>query len=237
MNEYITGLMIVFSQVGAVLAIAAVVMVIFVIRRKQKDNSVCKSFIELLKNKEGGRKDGIIETLQKVHQMDEELAEKTAKSMLTNEKKIYNNVLKLFMGHDRDALAGVQKDVESMANAYRKLMSNAETTQVVERGDNPKQLAQLRAALKQVSAERDKVQEDLDEAMQSMENMLKEYTQMYSGGGAKKEGLKHIENELGQLKQKIEENLVEVDGDEEEDIPDITPPESSSSGEEEAKKE
>ena len=224
MNEFLTGLMIVFSQVGVVLALAAVIVVFFMIRRKQRDNSVCKSFIELLKKKEGGRKDGIIDTLQKVHQMDEELAEKTAKSMLTNEKKIYNNVLKLFMGHDRDALAGVQKDVENMASAYRKLMSTAETTQVIERGENPKQLAQMRAALKQLSAERDKLQEDLDEAMLSMENMLKEYTQMYSGGGAKKEGLKHIENELGQLKQKIEENLVEVD-DEEEDIPDLTPPE------------
>ena len=146
--------------------------------------------------------------------------------MLTNEKKIYNNVLKLFMGHDREALAGVQKDVENMASAYRKLMSPAETTQIIERGENPKQIAQMRAALKQVSAERDKLQEDLDEAMLSMENMLKEYTQMYSGGGAKKEGLKHIENELGQLKQKIEENLVEIDDDdEEEDIPDLTPPE------------
>jgi len=236
MNEFLTGLMIIFSQVGAVLALAAVIVVIFLIRRKQKDNTVCKNFIELLKKKEGGRKDGIIETLQKVHQMDEELAEKTAKSMLTNEKKIYNNVLKLFMGHDRDALAGVQKDVESMANAYRKLMAITETTQVAERGENPKQLAQLRAALKQVSAERDKLQEDMDEAMQSMENMLKEYTQMYSGGGAKKEGLKHIENELGQLKQKIEENLVEIADDEEEDIPDLTPPESSPPGEEAEKK-
>ena len=54
--------------------------------------------------------------------------------------------------------------------------------------------------------------EDLDEAMQSMESMLKEYTQMYSGGGAKKEGLKHIENELGSLKQKIQNNVVEIGG-------------------------
>jgi len=226
MNEFLTGLMVVLSQIGVVLALAAVVTIFLFIRRKQKDNSLCKRFIELLKQKEGGRKDKLIEALQKVHNMGDELAEQTAKSMLSSEKKIYNHVLKLFMGHDRDALAEVQKDVENMASAYRKLIATAEGDSPVEHGESPKHNAQMRAAMKQLTAERDKLQQDLDEAMLSMENMLKEYTQMYSGGGAKKEGLKHIENELGQLKQKIEENLVEVsDDDDEEDIPDLTPPE------------
>jgi len=226
MNEVITGLLVVFSQVGVVLALAAVIIIFMVIRRKQKDNSLCKRFIELLKQKEGSRKDKLVESLQKVHNMDDVQAGQTAKSMLGCEKKIYNHVLKLFMGHDRDALDNVKKDVESMANAYRKLIASAEAVTVDHDSGNPKMLAQLRASMKQVSAERDKLQEDLDEAMQSMENMLKEYTQMYSGGGAKKEGLKHIENELGQLKQKIEENLVEApDDDDEEDVPDLTPPE------------
>ena len=59
--------------------------------------------------------------------------------------------------------------------------------------------------------------------MLSMENMLKEYTQMYSGGGAKKEGLKHIENELTQLKRKISENLVEDADADEAEVPDLSP--------------
>jgi len=232
MNEFLTGLMVVLSQIGVVLALAAVVTIFLFIRRKQKDNSLCKRFIELLKQKEGGRKDKLIEALQKVHNMGDELAEQTAKSMLSSEKKIYNHVLKLFMGHDRDALAEVQKDVENMASAYRKLIATAEGDSSVEHGESPKHNAQMRAAMKQLTAERDKLQQDLDEAMLSMENMLKEYTQMYSGGGAKKEGLKHIENELGQLKQKIEENLVEVsDDDDEEDIPDLTPPEKNKEAE------
>ncbi len=231
MSEFLTGLMVVLSQIGVVLALAAVVTIFLFIRRKQKDNSLCKRFIELLKQKEGGRKDKLIEALQKVHNMNDELADQTAKSMLSSEKRIYNHVLKLFMGHDRDALAEVQKDVESMASAYRKLIATVESDSPVEHGESPKHNAQMRAAMKQLTAERDKLQQDLDEAMLSMENMLKEYTQMYSGGGAKKEGLKHIENELGQLKQKIEENLVEVSDDDEEDIPDLTPPEKNKEAE------
>lgn len=225
MNEYITSLLVVFSQLGVVLAMAAVIAIFLLIRRKQKDNSLCKKFIELLKQKEGGRKDSLIDALKKIHQMDDDTAEKTAKSMLNSEKKIYNHVLKLFMGHDRESLVEIQKDVEILASAYRKLIMTAENTSTIEHGESPKHNAQMRATIRQLTAERDKLQEDLDEAMQSMESMLKEYTQMYSGGGAKKEGLKHIENELGSLKQKIQNNVVELGDDDEEDVPDITPPE------------
>ena len=176
MNEFITGLLVIFSQLGVVLAIAAVVAIFLLIRRKQKDNSLCKRFIALLKQKEGPRKDKLVEALKKVHEMGDEQADKTAKSMLGCEKKIYNHVLKLFMGHERDALGEVQKDVEHLASVYTKLISKVENTEVVEHGESPKHNAQLRAAIKQLTAERDKLQEDMDEAMQSMENMLKEYT-------------------------------------------------------------
>jgi len=226
MNEYITGMLVIFSQLGVVLAMVAVIAIFILIRRKQKDNSLCKHFIETLKQKEGSRKDDMIEALKKVHQMDEESADKTAKSMLSREKKIYNHVLKLFMGHDRDSLADIQKDVENLASAYRKLIATAQSAPAAEHGESPKHIAQMRATIKQLTAERDKFKEDLDEAMISMESMLKEYTQMYSGGGAKKEGLKHIENELGSLKQKIQNNVIEIE-DDEEDIPDLTPPDQS----------
>jgi hypothetical protein len=225
MNEFITSLLVVFSQLGVVLAMAAVIVIFLLIRRKQKDNSLCKKFIELLKQKEGSRKDSLTDALKKIHQMDDDTADKTAKSMLNGEKKIYNHVLKLFMGHDRDSLVEIQKDVEMLASAYRKLITTAENTSATEHGESPKHNAQMRATIRQLTAERDKLQEDLDEAMQSMESMLKEYTQMYSGGGAKKEGLKHIENELGSLKQKIQNNVVELGDDDEEDIPDLTPAE------------
>ena len=211
MSEYFTGLLVVFSQLGVVLVVLAIALIIYLVVRKNKDNSLAKLFISKLKNNEGGRKDKLADALMKVHEMDENLAEKTAESMLMCEKKIYNRALKLFLGHDRDSLTSLQSDVENMAGAYRKLIVSNENVEVIERGGNPKAEAQLRSALKQVSAEKDKVQRDLDEAMLSMENMLKEYTQMYSGGGAKNEGVKHIENELTMLKQKIDKNVVEVD--------------------------
>jgi chromosome segregation ATPase len=144
--------------------------------------------------------------------------------MLTCEKQIYNRVLNIFLGHERENLAQLQNDVENMANAYRKLVDSAQSIKVVERGENPKQNAHLRLQIKQLENEKAKLERDLAESMVSMENMLKEYTQMYAGGGAKKEGVKHIENELTQLKRKISENLVEeVNEADLQDTPDFEP--------------
>ncbi len=225
MSEYFTGLLVVFSQLGAVLFVIAIVALVYLVVRKNKDNALAKQFVGKLKGNEGGRKDELADVLKKVHEMDENIAEKTAAAMLICENQIYSRALKLFLGHDRDSLGSLQKDVENMAGSYRKLIVSAENVEIIERGDNPKAEAQLRSTIKQVIAERDKVQKDLDEAMLSMENMLKEYTQMYSGGGAKKEGVKHIENELTMLKQKIDNNIVKNDEqDVDEGIPDDTKP-------------
>ena len=230
MNEYWTGLLVVFSQLGVVLALIAVAAIIYFVVRKAKDNNLAREFINTLKQSELGRKDTLSEALQKVHNMEPKEANDTVQMMLGSEKRIYNRALKLFLGHDRDSLRTLQKDVENMAAEYRKLVAKSDNVQIIERGDNPKIEAQLRMTIKQLTAERDKLQKDLDEAMSSMENMLKEYTSMYAGG-AKKEGVKHIENELSMLKQKIDNNLVEMhakddDGEDGGDVPDMSAKES-----------
>lgn len=224
MNESLTSLLVIFSEVGLLLALLAIVITFLVMRRKHKDNVLARQVVEALRECESARKAKLMDILQKVHEVDEEFAEQSAKTMLASEKRIYNRVLKIFLGRERDGITELQKDVENMATTYRKLIESIKALHIShpERGDSPKREAQLRMQIKQLEAEKQKMQEDLDESMMSMENMLKEYTQMYSGGGAKKEGLKHIENEMTQLKRKIAENLVDEVG-EETDVPDLTP--------------
>lgn len=224
MNETLTSFLVIFSEIGLLLALIAIAAAFFVMRRKHKDNVLARQVVETLRESESARKANLMDILQKVHEVDEEFASQTAQAMLASEKRIYNRVLKIFLGHERDGITDLQKDVENMATTYRRLIDSIKAMHVTEpeRGDSPKRDAQLRIQIKQLEAERNKLQEDLDESMISMENMLKEYTQMYSGGGAKKEGLKHIENEMVQLKRKIAENLVD-EIDEEGDVPDIAP--------------
>lgn len=223
MNESLIGFLVLFSEIGGVLAVGIIIFGICRLRRDRHERQVAKKFVDSLRKHETGRREQLMEILQKTNFMDAEQATTSAKAMMDGEKRIYNRFLMMFLGHERDDLARIQKDVENLAATYRRILENVDATKIVERGENPKLNAQLRHQIKQLENEKAKLEKDLAEAMNSMENMLKEYTQMYSGGGAKKEGVKHIENELTQLKQKISENLVEeVKLEDLEDIPDLS---------------
>ncbi len=222
MNESLTGMLVIFSEIGAMLALALVIFLIYIARRNHKDRLSAKTFVENLHQHEAKRKEDMVHILETIHKMDHENAIKAAHGMLTCEKQIYNRVLKIFLGHDREGLAQLQKDVEYMASTYRKLNDPVETIKEVDRGENPKHSAALRTQVKQLENEKAKLEKDLAESMRSMENMAKEYTLMYAGGG-KKDGVKHIENELSQLKQKISENLVEEVNEGDLNIADMDP--------------
>lgn len=229
MNESLTGLLVIISEIGGVLALITISAGIFMMRRAQKDRQAARAFVDAMRKHEQSRKLSLIESMEKVQEMEHDVATRVATTMLNCEKQIYNRALKIFLGHDREGLTQLQHDVENMASSYRKLVDSIESVKVVERGENPKQNAHLRLQIKQLENDKAKLEKDLAESMLSMENMLKEYTQMYAGGGAKKEGLKHIENELTQLKQKISENLVEDASKEDmKDIPDLSPDRSAS---------
>ena len=224
MNESLAGLLVIFSEIGGVLALITIAASIYMMRSAQKDRQAARAFVDAMRMHELSRKSSLMESMEKVQKMDHEHAAKVASVMLNCEKQIYNRALKIFLGHDRDCLSKLQFDVENMASAYRKLVDSVEMVKVVDQSDNPKQNAHLRMQIKQLENEKAKLEKDLAESMLAMESMLKEYTQMYAGGGAKKEGLKHIENELTQLKQKISENLVEEADPKELDVtPDLKP--------------
>ncbi len=231
MSDSLIGLLVIFSEVGGFLALLVSIAAVVMIRRTQKDRRAARAFVDALRKHEQSRRGVLMESMEKANELDHDDAKKIVDVMLSCEKQIYNRVLKIFLGHERDNLSRVQRDVEQITSTYRKLVDTIESTKVIERGDNPKQNAHLRMQIKQLENDKAKLEKDLAESMTSMESMLKEYTQMYAGGGAKKEGLKHIENELTQLKQKISENLVEEATEADlEEIPDMDPAGQASAG-------
>jgi uncharacterized membrane-anchored protein YhcB (DUF1043 family) len=208
MNEYLTSFLVIFSEVGMLLALIGIVVGFLMVRRRQRHRSEARHFVAELRDTEPSRKHQIKEVLEKVHHLEPDAAEKTTETMVNSEKRIYNRVLKIFLGDcHKESLEMLRKDVENMAKAYQRFVDAAPAGEAAPRGDNPMQAAAMRKQIKQLEKEKEKLETDLAEAMTSMENIMKEYTQMYSGG-AKKEGVKHIENELTQLKDRIAKNVV-----------------------------
>ena len=82
MTEFVTSMLVIFSQVGLLLALGAFILVIFVLRRKRRENGLARHFVEEYRQNEGTRKQSLMDVLQKVHEMDADLAAKTAEIIL-----------------------------------------------------------------------------------------------------------------------------------------------------------
>lgn len=221
MSEFVTSLLVIFSEVALVLALVVGVIIFIFVRRGRRDKVLARVLVETLKEKEPQRIERLRDILEKVHNMDEDSAKKSVEAILTCEKKLYSRIIKMFLGRDRDGISKIDKDVESLAETYRSLSSVSEVGEGSSghSDDNPLIHAQLKAQVKKLEKENAKLERDLGEAMESMDSMLKEYTQMYSGTGAKRDGVKHLENELSQLKQKIATSHIEAMDDA--DVPDL----------------
>ena len=220
MSEYVTSLLVIFSEVGLLLAVIIGVIIFIIVRRGRRDKVLAKALVETIKEKEPQRIERLQDILEKVHNLDEESAKQSVDAILACEKNLYARIIKMFLGHDRHGIVNINKDVESLAESYRSLSSVGEAgeTEKYHSEENPLIQAQLKAQIKKLEQENAKLERDLNEAMESMDSMLKEYTLMYSGGGAKREGVKHLENELSQLKQKIaapHDDAVDKEDDEE----------------------
>lgn len=230
MSEYVTSLLVIFSEVALVLALIIGAIVFIFVRRGRRDKVLAKTLVENLKEKEPQRIEHLKDILEKVHNMDEESAKQSVEAILACEKNLYSRIIKMFLGRDRGGFAKIHKDVETLAESYRRLSSVSEVGESASghSEENPLVQAQLKAQIKKLEKENTKLERDLGEAMESMDSMLKEYTLMYSGGGAKREGVKHLENELTQLKQKIANSHVDAMDDasdsevEGSDVPDLS---------------
>lgn len=220
MNESITSLLIIFSEIGLVFMIALGVIVFLFLKRRRCDRDMVVKLVRKLKENEPVRKEHLIEVLKTDYELGDEDAEEKANGLLSFEKRIYNRVIKFFLGKEKEKLAQFDKDVQALAQGYSLLGKQA--AEVVEKGrDHEMQLRKENQELRKKNA---KLQHDLDASMESMETMMAEYANMYEGGS--KDGEQRLKNEMYQLKQKLQNKGAgqeNVEPDDLADIPDLDP--------------
>ncbi|MGD8526174.1 MAG: hypothetical protein PVJ63_07985 [Thioalkalispiraceae bacterium] len=220
MSESLVSILVIFAEVGILLAIAVGFVVYIFLKRRRSDRALVVKLVKKLKENEAVRREHLLEILKQDYELDDEEAEKKADGLLGFEKRIYNRVTKFFIGKEKDKISNFDKDVQALAQGYSLLGKQA--AEVVEKGrDNEHILRKENQELRKKNA---KLEADLEASMESMETMMAEYANMYEGGS--KEGEQRLKNEMYQLKQKLQnkdagkEKLTPEDLEE---IPDMDP--------------
>jgi len=203
MTETAASILMVGSEL-AVLLLLVLGMIIYVfLSRHKKDKNRAMDLVSRLKKKEPERRENIKLLLIETYGYGEEEALEKAVELVQVENHLYTKILRMYMGRDRDAITGLDKDVFGLLEIYRELIdtemggdedSEKPSSPVILRQEN----RQLREAKRQVEA-------DLAAAVEAMENMMSEYASMYEGG--QKDGEQRVKNEMFQLREKLSKRV------------------------------
>lgn len=215
MNEGITSFLVIFAELGLLLAIAVGVVVFLFLKRRRNDRVLVVKLVKKLKENEAVRREHLLEILKQDYDLNDEDAEKKADGLLGFEKRIYNRVIKFFIGKEKEKISNFDHDVQALAKGYSLL--GKQSAEVVEKGRDNEHI--LRKENKELREKNAKLQSDLDASMESMEVMMAEYANMYEGGA--KDGEQRLKNEMFQLKQKLSNKNAGKDKVESDDIPDM----------------
>lgn len=174
------------SEIGLVLTVIFIIWFVFMLKKQQKDEAITHNLVQLFKEEAPARRDNLLKILKASFHMQDEDAEKKIKELVSKEKSLYSHVLKAFSGQDRSVIANLNEDIQSLITAYKSLaVENSDQVMTLVDNENPEsnvsseELEKLRAEKNQAIQERDNLKKDLNTALDSIQTLQTEYSQMY----------------------------------------------------------
>lgn len=215
MNEFYSSLFFLISEIGIFLLLILGTVVFMAKKRSMKDKSLAIVLVEKIKKSEPEKKEKLLSMLKDIYGYEDEKAEEKMDEVIRNEKKLYNNLIQIFMKKDRDKITQFDKYLNDVIESYQGISqvegsnNTGSADGEEERGSNLVITREENSNLREANK---KLKKDLDAAMQTMESMMSEYASMYEGG--QKDGEQRMKNEMFKLKQVLEKGADENNDDE-----------------------
>jgi len=214
-NEFYSSLFFLISEIGIFLLLILGTVVFMAKKRSMKDKSLAIVLVEKIKKSEPEKKEKLLSMLKDIYGYEDEKAEEKMDEVIRNEKKLYNNLIQIFMKKDRDKITQFDKYLNDVIESYQGISqvegsnNTGSADGEEERGSNLVITREENSNLREANK---KLKKDLDAAMQTMESMMSEYASMYEGG--QKDGEQRMKNEMFKLKQVLEKGADENNDDE-----------------------
>ena len=201
MNEWMTTSLALLAEATAVFGGVILFYLFYYFRQKKRDRAIIVKLVKRLKEKEGVRKENLKKILSECCGREEADATEIMETLSSREKTLYCNVIKMFLGRDRDKIKRLDEDVQALVRAYQKLVLEGANSEE-ESEHKPSQLSYtaLRKENETLYAANESLQSELNDSKKAMENMMKEYATMYAGG--QYEGEFEVREEMSKLRER-----------------------------------
>ncbi len=220
MSDSLLSFIIIFAELGGVLLLVVIGWVIYFIYKTKKEGKNTRDLITHGKKMLSRHKSKLDAHFKEELELEEEKADINVKSLINNEKKLYEHLINVSISKDTSLLKLTINDINELINDYVRMLT-LKGNVVADKNKDSREL-QLRKENEALRLENASLQKRLTESLETIESMMGEFSSMYEGG--KKEGEQRVKNEMYKLKQSLESEealvksgLNEIDKKEEND--------------------
>ncbi|VAX01576.1 hypothetical protein MNBD_GAMMA22-2010 [hydrothermal vent metagenome] len=237
MNDFMTTILIVVSEAAAFFAVVIVIALIIKTRSGYSLKRKAKNFVKRIKNENEEHSSNLKSILLEDYGLDESAANAAVENLVNQEYLLFSKVIDIYLGKHSVSLDELDEEVKNLTKVMHTVTVSAARAVDLEGSDNlsnstdsqflSEKFDELQKKLKQVQNEKEALQVELKNAMDTMEGMMTEYASMYAGGGDAdqqnpQEDNARVQDKLNQIKEKSTAKINEnADVDLNVDVPDL----------------
>ena len=191
MSDQMTSLFILLGEAALIFFILIIILLLRALIRRRKDKVLVRAMVENIKQSKSDRREKILGLLGGVYGQQGEEIEQGIKTLLSNEKALYSNVIRSFIGLDRALITRIPNDVQALTQSYHDLAIGAakdmgspssavSDESMADASDES--IAETKRQNEALIKEKSLLQDELKEAQVRIEGMIKEYAASFVGG-------------------------------------------------------
>ncbi|MCK4865869.1 MAG: hypothetical protein KAT06_10670 [Gammaproteobacteria bacterium] len=207
MSDSLLSFTIIFAELGGVLLLVVIGWVIYFFIGVKKDGRTTKELIHRIKAMIPAHRDQLVNYFKNELELGKNKIDFNVETLVKDERKIYDRLIKVSITKDISLLKLTTEDINSLVNNYVRLLA----LKAEKDSDNSKESTEIKLKKENdaLCLDNASLQKRLTDSLETIENMMSEFSSMYEGG--KKEGEQRVKNEMYKLKQSLKTEEVRVE--------------------------
>jgi len=179
MNEATSTLMIIAAEFGVVLLLLFIVVLVLFLKRRASDKRYVANFILEHKKSHVDKRDNMREKMLADSLLSEDDLDAFLDNVGSAERKLYKRILNMYLGFERQCLSGIRNEILEINNSWIETLQK-NISMIPESSVAEEKVQELKGKINELTNENAKIASDLAEAMETMEDIVKEYSLMYA---------------------------------------------------------
>jgi len=200
-------LLLVLGELLLVGIVVSLVIVYQALSKRRRDRSAVRKLVSRIKEDSGRRESETRKIMQERFGFDGSNLEEIVSRIAREEKAFYQVLIDVYLHHKTDAIQNLCVDYESSVETYRSL----EIPKPAASQDLSDEAVEESEAYRLLKDENERLTDELKKTMDTMADMLSEYSQMFSGGVPVEVDRSKLGEIVAEQRAAVAENSAEAD--------------------------